>query len=316
LGSANKSADLTETPVRPRHLLVFAGLGAAFFAAQAHAQTPGDPYEKLNRRLYAGAISAQRQFVRPIARVYRGLTPGPLGQMLHNFITNLGEPEVVANDLLQLRIRRAGDDLARLVTNSIFGAAGLADVAVTQGLPHRDNDFGVTLGRWGVRPGPYLFLPFIGPSDVRDAIGLGAQVALNPLTYIRFPGRVTTEITTTVIGGLDTAVRSEGELEAATADAADPYATVRSDYLQLRESMVRGEDAAPELAPIDDAAPDAPAASPAPAPSAANAAPPSMQVAAADPDAPMATAQPCDTAGMGSAVVEASRTDGAKAEGA
>jgi phospholipid-binding lipoprotein MlaA len=293
--------------LRPRHLFVLAGFGAALAAAQAHAQTPDDPYETLNRRLYTGAISADKKYVRPIAHVYRGLTAGPLGEMLHNFITNLGEPVVVANDLLQLRIRRGGDDLARLVTNTVFGIGGLADVAVKQGLPHRDNDFGVTMGRWGVRPGPYLFLPFVGPSDLRDAIGMGADVALNPLTYIRFPGRITTEISTTVIGGLDSRVRSEGDLEAVTGDAADPYATIRSLYLQQREAMVRGEDAAPDLAPIDDPAPTTePAASPAPAPSAmldAPAAPIAIAaadraMATADPDAPMVTAQPCDIADL------------------
>jgi phospholipid-binding lipoprotein MlaA len=193
------------------------------------------------------------------------------------------------------------------VTNTVFGIGGLADVAVKQGLPHRDNDFGVTMGRWGVRPGPYLFLPFVGPSDLRDAIGMGADVALNPLTYIRFPGRITTEISTTVIGGLDSRVRSEGDLEAVTGDAADPYATIRSLYLQQREAMVRGEDAAPDLAPIDDPAPTTePAASPAPAPSAmldAPAAPIAIAaadraMATADPDAPMVTAQPCDIADL------------------
>jgi phospholipid-binding lipoprotein MlaA len=315
-------ADLTETPLRPRHLLALAGLGAAFVAGQVRAQTPGDPFEKVNRRLYAGAISADRKYVRPISHIYRGLTPGLLGQMLHNFFTNLGEPHVVVDDLLQLRIRRAGDDLARLVTNTTFGIGGLADVAVTQGLPHRDNDFGVTLGRWGVGPGPYLFLPFLGPSTLRDAIGQGADIAFNPLTYIRFPGRITTEITTTIIGSLDKRVQAEGDLEAATADAADPYATIRSDYLQSREAMIRGEDAAPVLPPIDDPPPAAPAASPAPGPAAAIAAPARVAaaddrtLAAADPDAAMVTAQPCDTAGMRRATVEAAGAAVAQAEGA
>ena len=156
--------------MRPRHIFALAGLGAALLAGQARAQTPGDPFEKTNRRLYAASMKANRTYVRPIARVYGALAPGPIGQAIHNFITNLGEPVVVANDLLQLRLRHAGDDLARLVTNTSFGVGGLFDLAATQGLPHRENDFGVTLGRWGVGPGPYLFLPLLGPSTVRDAI--------------------------------------------------------------------------------------------------------------------------------------------------
>ena len=292
--------------MRPRHLFALAGLGAALLAGQSRAQTPGDPYENINRRFYAAAMHAQRFYVRPIAHVYRALAPGPIGQAIHNFITNLGEPVVVANDVLQLRLRRAGDDLARLVTNTTFGVGGLVDLAATQGLPHRENDFGVTLGRWGVGPGPYLFLPFIGPSTLRDAIGQGADIALTPLTFVRFPGRLTLEVSSDVVGVLDTSLRGQPELEAATADAADPYATIRSDYLQSREALIRGEAAAPLLPPLDDPTPSPAPAPPAPGPAAQLVEPPSppasdpprrIAVAEANPDAAMATAQPCDVGG-------------------
>ena len=304
LGSANNlSPDPTETPLRPRHLFALAGIGAVIGACGAHAQTADDPYESLNRRLYDSAIKADRRFFRPTAHVYRALTPGPVGGAIHNFVTNLGEPVVVANDLLQLRLHRAADDFMRLLTNTTFGIGGLTDLAVTNGLPHHDNDFGVTLGRWGAQPGPYLFLPFLGPSTVRDAIGTGVDVALNPLTFVRFPGRLTLEVSSSVVGALDGRVRQEGELEAATADAADPYATIRSDYLQSREAMVRGEDAAPALAPIDEPAPAA-----APGPSARRDSTPTMKhlvapsidapsvemAAVDDPNALIATARPCD----------------------
>lgn len=299
--------------MRPRHLFALAGLGAALLAGQARAQTPGDPYERTNRRFYAAAMHAQRFYVRPIAHLYSALAPGPIGQAIHNFITNLGEPVVVANDVLQLRLRRAGDDLARLVTNTTFGIGGLVDLAATQGLPHRENDFGVTLGRWGVGPGPYLFLPFIGPSTVRDAIGRGADIALTPLTFVRFPGRLTLEVSSDAVGVLDTSLRGQSELEAATADATDPYATIRSDYLQSREALIRGDTAAPVLPPLDDPAP-APSA-PAPGPSAQLIAPPAasagdpsprraVAIAAAAPDAAIATAQPCDVGGTAPAATD------------
>jgi phospholipid-binding lipoprotein MlaA len=292
--------------LRPRHLFALAGLGAALLAGQVRAQTAGDPYEKTNRRLYAATMRANRMYVRPVVHLYGALAPGPIGQAIHNFITNLGEPVVIANDLLQLRLRRAGDDLARLVTNTTFGVGGLVDLAATQGLPHRENDFGVTLGRWGFGPGPYLFLPLVGPSTVRDAIGQGADIALTPLTFVRFPGRLTLLFSTGAVGVLDTAQRSEPELEAATADAADPYATVRSDYLQSRAALIRGETATPVLPPLDDPA------SPAPAASARLIAPPGptstssshIAVAASDPDAAIATAQPCDVDGMARATTD------------
>ena len=299
--------------MRPRHLFALAGLGAALLANEVRAQTPDDPYEKTNRRFYAAAMSANRTYVRPIAHIYGALAPGPIGQAIHNFITNLGEPVVVANDLLQLRLHRATDDFARLVTNSTFGVGGLFDLAVTQGLPHRTNDFGVTLGRWGVGPGPYLFLPFLGPSTIRDAIGQGADIALTPFTFVRFPGRLTLLFGSQAVGVLDTSLRSEPEFEAATADAADPYATIRSDYLQSREALIRGEDAAPVLPPLDDPAPPPASSTPAPGPSAALVAPPAPAVmdhpppevvATADPDAAIATAQPCDVGGMAPATTD------------
>jgi phospholipid-binding lipoprotein MlaA len=298
--------------LRPRQLFALASLGAALLAGQARAQTPGDPFEKTNRGFYAATLSANRAYVRPIARLYAALAPGPIGQAIHNFITNLGEPVVVANDLLQLRLRRASDDLARLLTNTTFGIGGLCDLAVTQGLPHRENDFGVTLGRWGVKPGPYLFLPLLGPTTVRDAIGKGADIALTPLTFVRFPGRLTLEITTDGVGVLDNALRSQPDFEAATADAADPYATIRSDYLQSRAALIRGDDAAPILPPLDDPAPATPATS-APGPAARLTAPPAAPAAAppppgplatADPDGPIATAQPCDAVGTPAAAIE------------
>ncbi|HEY1750448.1 MAG TPA: MlaA family lipoprotein [Caulobacteraceae bacterium] len=306
----------------PRTPLLLAGLGAAALAGAAHAQTPGDPFEKMNRRFYAQSEVANRRIFTPLGRVYRALTPGPIGEGLHNFFTYLSEPVVIANDILQGRPSRAGNDIARLVTNSVF--AGFVDLAKGEGLPHQDNDFGVTLGRWGVGPGPYLYLPLLGPSTVRDAIGNGADAAMGPLNYVRFPGRLTLQVTTTLVGGIDLQSRTAGELEALTSGAADPYATLRSVYLQSREAAIRGESAAPILPPIDepDASPEAgapqadgttpadpsPASQAAPAPQAApeptpgpsaSAAPPSgparaaMRLAAAD-DGPIATAQPCD----------------------
>ena len=298
--------------MRPRQIFALAGLGAALLAGHVRAQTPGDPYEKINRRFFAAAMRANRRFVLPISRLYGDLTPGPIGKAIHNFITNLGEPVVVANDLLQLRLRRAGDDLARLVTNSTFGVGGLIDLAATQGLPHRDNDFGVTLGRWGVGPGPYLFLPLLGPSTVRDAIGGGADIALTPLTFVRFPGRLTLLFSSQGVGALDTTLRAQSELEAITSAAADPYATIRSDYLQSRAALIRGNNATPVLPPLDDPA-SPPVSPPAPGPSAGLAAPPDVvpsdpslppsAVAAADPDAAIATAQPCDVGGVAPASV-------------
>jgi phospholipid-binding lipoprotein MlaA len=185
--------------LRPRHLFALLAIWLAT-AVQARAQTPDDPYEQLNRRFYTAAMEADRKYFLPVARRYHLLTPGVLGLAIHNLVTNLSEPVVIGNDILQLRLRRGADDFARLVTNTTLGIGGVIDVAKRQGLPHRDNDFGVTLGRLGVKPGPYLFLPFLGPSDVRDAIGMGVDAVAAPLNWIRFPGRLTLQVTSGVVG--------------------------------------------------------------------------------------------------------------------
>jgi len=286
--------------LRPRLFLTLAGLGAALVAAEARAQTPGDPYEAMNRRFYASAMKVDERYVRPLARVYHALTPSLIGKAIHNMLTNLGEPVVIANDVLQARLHAAGHDTVRFAANSTFGLAGMIDMAAKNGLPQHDNDFGITLGVWGVKPGAYLFIPFLGPSTVRDSIGAGVDVLLNPLTYLRYPGRLTLQYSTIGVGALDRRLSSQADLEAITADAADPYATLRSVYLQSRAAEVRGENAAPALPPIDEPEPTqsapGPGADAAPLPTAPEAAAQSVQEAeTSDPDAPIATAFACDT---------------------
>jgi phospholipid-binding lipoprotein MlaA len=283
-------------------------------AADVRAQTPEDPYEKINRIVFDRTMEADKKYLQPASKLYKSLTPGILGLAIHNFITNLSEPVVIGNDILQFRVQRAANDIARIVTNTTFGIGGIIDLAKRQGLPHQDNDFGVTLGVWGVKPGAYLFLPFLGPSDMRDAMGMGVDALMSPLTWATFPGHFTLDVTTTIAGSFDSRLRSQAQLDAVTAEATDPYATIRSDFLQSREAMVRGEAAAPELTPIDEPPAAPPAGAPPPssarddaarlaavdsaadapiatAPRDADAA---QMAAADDPDLPMATAQPCD----------------------
>ena len=308
--------------MRPRRLFALLAVGMAV-AVQAHAQpagpamgqtargqtargqtpggqTPGDPLETWNRKFFAISMEADRKYFLPISRLYEALTPGVLGLAIHNFVTNLGEPVIIGNDLLQGRLRRGADDIARLVTNTTFGIGGVIDLAKRQGLPHRENDFGITLVVWGVKPGSYIFTPLLGPSTTRDSIGKGVDTLFSPLTWVNFPGHFWLEVSTTLAGAFDSRIRAQVELEAETEGATDPYATIRSDYLQSREAMVRGEEAPVVLPPLDEPEPSAPPNGAAPAPSAglspsANAAPSTAGVAVADaaavaPDGPIATA--------------------------
>ena len=302
-------------------------IGDAAYADPAPANgapPPEDPFESMNRGFYAGHNGLDRTFFLPLAKLYRALTPGFIGKAIHNGVTNLAEPVVVANDILQGRLKQATHDALRITANSTAGFLGMMDVATPAGLPHHDNDFGVTLGRWGVKPGPYLFVPLLGPTTVRDTIGQVADIFLNPLLYMRFPGHMTLEITSPIVSGLDTRYRAEPGLQNILSQATDPYATLRSVYLQNREALVRGDDAAPILPPLDEPPPNdqnapppassgAPGSSdqgapppnqtsPPPAPSAAAPVSESLAEAAPDPDAPIATARPYDLQGGPSAL--------------
>jgi phospholipid-binding lipoprotein MlaA len=110
---------------------------------------PEDPFEHMNRGFYAGHNGLDRTFFLPLAKLYRFLTPGLIGQAIHNGVQNLSEPVIVANDILQGRLKQAARDGVRVVANSTAGFLGIIDVAKKAGIPHQDNDFGITLGKWG-----------------------------------------------------------------------------------------------------------------------------------------------------------------------
>ncbi len=222
-------------------------------AGRSHAATPGDPYEKFNREQFKLQEKFNRYTIGPLTHLYRALTPGVIGKAIHNIIINLREPEVFINDVLQLRPARAGSAAVRFVVNTTIGVGGMIDVAGKTGLPHHLSSFGDTLGRYGVRPGPYLFLPMVGPTTVRDLAGNIVDDVLNPLHFVKYPHRQTVSLSLALVGGLDAFRTSEGDLRTLLTGAADPYATLRSTYLQNREAEINGETAIPATLPnLDD----------------------------------------------------------------
>jgi phospholipid-binding lipoprotein MlaA len=239
--------------------------------------TPGDPWEKSNRRLYALNDLIMRSVLRPLSKLTSGLTPGLVGKAIHNFVVNLTEPQVIVNDLLQARPVSAVKSFFRLVVNTTAGGLGAVNVAKAIGVPYHPNGFGDTLGRWGVGPGPYLLIPVAGPSTIRDLFGTVADDATLPLKTVSYPYRTVVEISTTVVGGLNQFGEAGKDLDALLSGAADPYATLRSAYLQSREAQIRGQKVLPALPDIEEVpsqtAPDAAsppvdgATPPAPAPS-------------------------------------------------
>lgn len=219
----------------------------------AHAQSENDPFERVNRRMYAFNAGLDRAIIRPLSKLTHGLTPGPIGRAIHNAFQNLNEPVVFINDLFQLKVVKAGQAATRLVINTTVGLLGTADVAKGMGLPHHPNGFGDTLGHYGAKPGPYLYLPVAGPYDLRDLVGTIVDIFSNPLYWVRYSHKEVVLTSLSLVSGLNERAEADHELDDLLSTAADPYATLRAAYLQAREGQIRGETASPLLPDIGPA---------------------------------------------------------------
>lgn len=236
---------------------------AAPVTVQAGARTPGDPYETFNRKNFRRQQTFDRAVLRPAALGYRHVVPKPARDGIRNAFSNLAEPLVFLNYVLQFKIGKAAETAGRFVVNSTLGIAGLIDVAKTRGirLPHRANGLGDTLGFYGVKPGPYLFLPLVGPTTLRDLLGGQAEGFVLPVAVGVPFDRLEYQLPRAVLTGLDRRAEADAELKALFASAVDPYATLRSVYLQDRQGAIdalkgkRRTVIAPELGePLEDPA--------------------------------------------------------------
>ena len=195
-----------------------------------------------------------RNVARPVAKGYRAVTPQPVRTGIGNFIANLRMPGTLVNDLLQGKFRAALSDTGRLLLNTTMGIGGLFDVATRAGIDHNDEDFGQTLGKWGVPAGPYLVIPFLGPSDFRDAPSRVVDAYSNPATYAN------TEAAWGYWGLSLIHTRYELlSLDATLDKAFDKYAFMREAYLQNRAYKVSDGNVPEEQLedPEDDAGADA-----------------------------------------------------------
>lgn len=232
----------------PLGAVVGAPLGAA--AEENAAAGVHDPWERLNRGTFAFNETADRWLVEPAAIAWDTVLPDALQLGIDNFFENLWITRRFLNDLLQGKPRKAGEDLGRFLLNTTFGVGGLFDPAVTNGwLPAHDEDFGQTLGVWGVPNGPYLVLPILGPSTLRDTAGIGVDAYLGPEPWL-LPSYVI--VARNVGDALNTRSLLIEEIRAERAAAFDFYAAARRAYLQYRDNQVRDAEGALEDDDGDD----------------------------------------------------------------
>lgn len=216
--------------------------GEAPFRATAVNPDRGDPLEGFNRAMFGLHQSLDKAIYRPLAMGYQHALPKPVRSGLRNFFSNLTEPVVFLNYLLQFKFGKAAETLVRFTINSTLGVGGFFDLAKTKefNLPHRNNSFGDTLAYYGVGPGPYLFLPLVGPTTLRDVLGGPVDGAVLPVAIGKPFTDWRYQLSSGVITGLDLRAESDPELRALFGGAVDPYATLRSVWLQNRAAEVAG----------------------------------------------------------------------------
>jgi len=207
--------------------------------ASVPTPTPGDPREGLNRTVFKVNDTVDTYALKPVAKGYKWAVPQPVRSSVTNFFSNIGDVYVAANELLQLKIADGVGDIMRVVINTVFGVGGLFDVATLAQLPKHSADFGVTLGHYGVPSGPYLVLPLLGPSTVRDATGLIVDYYGNPLSYVN-PSSVSWALYG--LNLVNTRANLLTTVDVLSAAAIDKYSFIRNAYLQRRRFLISGTD--------------------------------------------------------------------------
>ena len=197
------------------------------------ASEEDDPWESFNRPIFTFNDKLDTYALKPLAQGYQAVTPDPVEESVHKFFGNLGDVKNLANDLLQGKFHDAGVDTSRVLFNTTFGLLGLFDVASKMDLKRSEEDFGQTLGTWGVETGPYVVLPLLGPSTVRDAFGKIPDTYVEPYRYVSdVPVRNSAR-------GLDVVDTRASLLSAEKLITGDKYIFIRNAYLQNREFNVQ-----------------------------------------------------------------------------
>ena len=209
--------------------------GVALLGGPAFAADPRDPFESFNRGVHRVNEQVDRAVLKPIAEGYRAVVPSFVRQSVTNVFSNLGDVRAGLNNALQAKFTAAYTDFGRVMINSTLGVLGLFDIASEAGIEKHDEDFGQTLAWWGVGDGPFLMLPLLGPSGVRDLVGFGVDYLTDPVTHVG-PSRSQNQLVGTRV------VDRRSELLDATkvldAAALDQYEFLRDAYLQRRRNLI------------------------------------------------------------------------------
>lgn len=252
-----------------RLLAAFAAFAVITGCASGPQANPRDPLEPFNRGVTKFNDAVDGAVLKPVATAYQRVVPGIVRTGVSNFFANLGDLWSAANNLLQLKVGHAAETWLRFNVNTFFGLAGILDVAGELGIERHKEDFGQTLGRWGVPAGPYVVLPLLGPSTLRDTAVLPLETRANPIYYVEDQGAQNGLYVLRAIDARANLLRASSVLDDA---ALDKYSFTRDAYLQLRRSEVYdGND------PEDGKEPEVPRDAPAPAATPAASAPAAAQ---------------------------------------
>lgn len=232
-------------------MLLIAGLSSCASTGEVASDktelNPIDPYEQVNRKIYAFNDGVDAYVSKPIADTYRDYTPKFMQTGVTNFFNNLQDINVIFNDLLQGKFAQCSQDARRFLMNTSLGMAGFFDVATSVGLGQNEEDFEQTLAVWGVPQGKYLVLPFVGPITYRGITGAVFDTAANPVSYTGAP------LLSNFIGGpiqavslIDKRAKAEGSLKFINEAALDPYLFMRESFLQWRRHLANDGKSEPE----------------------------------------------------------------------
>lgn len=228
-----------------RHLLLIASLALGGCASSHH--NPADPLEPFNRGVYQLNDAVDKAVIKPAAKGYDAVMPRPAKMMVTNFFSNLNDITVTINDLLQLKVKQAVSDGGRVLLNSTVGLLGFVDIATQVGLEKHNEDFGQTLGYWGIGSGPFLVIPIFGPSSFRDGVGLYADNSADVMRRVDPVDTRNQLYAANLLSKRASLLDQEKVMDEAVIDR---YSFIRDAYLQRRKNLVY--DGSPPREKFDD----------------------------------------------------------------